>query len=152
MGGSDGKIYELDVSTPSDDGGTASVTTTRTSKLFVMPQGEATDISGVVTLKQFSQSSTATITLTFQWQGTTVADFKTVINVEGVSAGLPVYSDGTGPVYYGGSFYYGVPFSGRLRSQFFDAYGAGSHIEVKCDIENSEDVEIEEIRFRLSNS
>jgi len=92
MGDSSGNIYKLN-GTGSNDGGTTDFTVSRTSGLMRIPEGNVFDIEGWI---NYRRATATTVTLTFQFAGTTVFD-------QPITIALPA---NTGAAYYSGGVYY----------------------------------------------
>jgi hypothetical protein len=147
MGDQFGKIYKMDGS-QSTDGGTAlaagsSITASRTSAVFRVPDAEAYDLSGWIT---YAKAFPCTVTLTFQWGGITQFDQAITISLPNDST-VPVYN---GSAYYGGPYYYNAAFGARLTRQNWKAAGYDSHLQCKASVTGNADFNIAEIGLRFT--
>lgn len=144
MGDSSGHIYRMDGS-GATDGGTDTITASRTSRIFRIPDAVEFDVEGWVT---YSKNWAGTLTLTFLHGGIYQFDQAITLTLP-ADATIPVYN---GTAYYSGTFYYSATFAARLTRQEFRAAGYSNHIQVRADITGSSDFSIAEIglRFRVS--
>lgn len=142
MGDSVGRIFRLDGSFANDGqsalAGGSTITASRTSTVFRIPDAEAFDLTGWIT---YSKSFACTVTLTFLWGGINNFDQAISISLPNDSS-IAVYN---GNAYWGGPVYYSAPFGSRLTRQNWKAAGNGSHVQCRVDIVGSVDFNIAEI-------
>lgn len=143
MGDVNGNIYKLN-GDGGADGGTAQITTTRTSKLFKLPTGgDAFDLDGwIYYRKQFP----AIVTLNFLYAGVQINTQPITLSIP-AGSGVAVYN---GNNYYNdGKSYYGQAFSDRISRQNLEAAGSGDLFQIQVSVTGSSDFEIEEIGVEL---
>ena len=145
MGDSSGNIYRLDGS-GAQDGGSSSITTTRRSGLFSIPEGNTWDIRGYIEYRKLFPT-----TVTIRILGGGVAVYEQEIMKQLPQAeNIAVYG---GPHWYGDqTSTYGVSFSARLHRQDFRIAGQASHFQVEIEITSDEDYDIEEVGIAFDAS
>lgn len=142
MGDGSGNFYRLEGTGTSGDGGTSTIETQFQSKLFsAQLDSSAYDFTGYI---KYAENDSATITLTFQFQGTEVFDRSISVSIPSISS-ASYYG---GDAYYDGNFYYGA-FSGRLARQKFSPPGQGSDFQVLVDYVGNNNITINEIGIRF---
>lgn len=123
MGDSSGNIYRME-GTGDSDGGSASVETSWTSKVFSAPlDAEMYAIEGYV---KYKKSVASTISLTFLSAGKTAFDHTISIDIP-----APTANYFGGAVYFGGDFYFGARFQDRLIRYPFSVPGQRADMQVK---------------------
>lgn len=148
MGDASGNIYRMEGSGTSGDGGSSSVETTWTSKVFSAPlDAEAYNVEGYI---KYKKSEACTVTLTFLAQGTTAFDQSVTITIP---AATQVHYWG-GANYWGETKYWGVAGQNRLIRQPFVPPGQMEDFQVKVDIDGTTNFNINEIgiRFKVATS
>lgn len=143
MGDASGNIYRMEGTGASGDGGSASVETFWTSKVFTAPlDAEVYDVIGYI---KYKKNVAADVTITFQAAGKSAFD-------QGITVSLPAptanYFGGT--VYFGGDYYFGAKFQNRLIRQHIDVPGQMSDFQVKVDVDSVSDFNINEIGLRFT--
>lgn len=146
MGGSDGKIYQLEGS-GGTDGGTTSISVLRISKQFASNQktgvGETFKMSGYLAARKVAAQ---TVTTTILWGGKDLIDVSTTTNLLNPSGGAFF----GGSFYFGGLIYFGVPYSGRAAHYPLENLtGEGSTFQVKTSYSGSVDVTLKEYALDL---
>jgi hypothetical protein len=142
MGDSSGNIYRMEGSGSSGDGGTSSIDTNWTSKVFSMPlDAEAFDVIGYI---KYKKNVAATVTLTFLAAGKTAFDQAITITSRPSRTSITGAARITGE-----SKYWGAAFQNRLIRQAFDAPGQMADFQVKVDVTGTGDFNINEIGLRF---
>lgn len=140
-GDATGNIYRLN-GDGDNDGGTAAIAVSRTSKLIrVDHTAELFSVDGWV---DFRLQFAIDLTLTFIWGGEEHPSQPVTIPIGG--QGFPVYNaaDGaTGVAYYGGEFFYSARFQTQIRRKRTWPAGRGNYLQVKAEF--SGEAEIQEI-------
>ena len=142
MGDASGNFFRLE-GTGAGDGGSASVTTSWTSKVFTAPlDSEIYQVEGDL---KYKKAAAATVRLTFLYAGLSAFD-------QAVTIELPAPSGQSyfgGAAYFGGPYYFGVPFSNRLIRQKFGVPGQASDFQVRVDVTGVTDIHLNEIELRF---
>jgi hypothetical protein len=141
MGGPAGEIWRVD-GTGGQDGGTADIEASRTSKYFRTPvSGKHFKVAGTIWYRKTAQT---TVTLTFLIGGTAVRD-------QDITITLPALSGGSyfgGDAWFGGDFYFGVAFEQRLSLQNFDGPdGQNAGWQVRATVDGASDFAIARIEL-----
>jgi hypothetical protein len=137
MGDASGNVYRMEGTGTSGDGGSSSIPTQWVSKVFSTPlDSEAYDVEGYI---KYKKNLAATVTITFLCAGISAFD-------SSIQVSLPAIS---GANYFGGSVYFGVPFSSRLIRQKFKVPGQMSDFQVRVDVESNNEFAISEIGLRF---
>jgi hypothetical protein len=145
MGDASGNIYRMEGTGANGDGGTSVIDTQFLSKLFsARLDSNAYDFEGYI---KYAKLDSASITLTFQYQGKEIFDKSVTINFPSISA-ANYYG---GSAYYNGDFYYGS-FSGRLARQEFSPPGDANDFQVLVEYTGSNDISINEIGIRFKGT
>lgn len=142
MGDSNGNIYRMEGIGASGDGGTSTIQTQYLTKLF-SAQLDA-NVFDVFAYIKYAKNESATVTLTFKYQGTEIFD-------KSISIDLPAVSDASyygGNYYYGGDFYYGTT-AGRLARQKFFPPGQANEFQLEIECISDNDISINEIGLRF---
>lgn len=143
MGDSSGNFYRVEGTGAAGDGGSASIDTSWTSKVFSAPlDAEVYQLHGYL---KYKKSAAATVTLTFLYAGRSAFDQSVTITLP-APTGQSYFG---GAVYFGGTYYFGVPFSNRLIRQYFDVPGQGSDFQVRVDVSGATDINLNEIELRF---
>ncbi len=144
MGDSQGNFYRME-GTGSGDAGTSPIELQFKSKLFSAKlDSTAYDFEGYI---KYAKLDSASITLTFQYQGKEIFDKSVTINLPTITA-ANFYG---GNAYYNGDFYYGS-FSGRLARQPFLPPGDANDFQVLVQYTGSNDISINEIGLRFKGT
>lgn len=142
MGDSSGNIYRMEGTGSNGDGGTNEIELQFLSKLFSANlDAQIYDIEGYI---KYQRNDTATINLTFQYQGMEVFD-------KSISIDLPVTATVSyfgGPAYFGGQFYFGT-FAGRLARQKFIPPGDANEFQLLVEYIGNNNIIINEIGLRF---
>jgi hypothetical protein len=142
MGDANGNFYRLEGTGTSGDGGQASITTTRLSKLFSAPlDAEVFNIQGYI---KYRKNEAATVTIRFEFAGQSVFNEDVTITIPALSR--KVYGGG---YYYNASNYYGTAFAQRLTRQKFAIAGKASEFQVRVTVTGTADIELNEIGIKL---
>lgn len=151
MGDSSGHIYLLNGS-GGLDGGTDSITATRTTGLIRgIPEGDLFDLDGYILYrKQFA----ATVTLTFLFAGEGIFDKPITIQLPAGDTTDVYGGSGSNAKYYAGtavdgSAYYGRQFSGRIHRQRFAPPGLNAYFQLQVDVTAQGTVDIQEIGIKF---
>ena len=141
FGMTDGTIFQME-GEGLQDAGTTDVATYRLSPMIAGLQGDAYDVTALVTyVKKFA----STVTLTFEFQGETLFDKAITMDIPGFS-NQPVFG---GNYYFAGDFYFGTEFEGRLQRQKKRAPGRSGFFQVRTAVTGSEfDIHEIELRFK----
>ena len=140
-----GNIYKLNGSGDTD-GGTDSISVSRTSKLIrVDHTAELFSVKGWVDYRlQFAID----LTLTFIWGGEEHPSQSVTIPIGGTEFSVYNAADGaSGVAYYGAEHHYTAKFQTQIRRQTTTPAGRGNYLQVKA--EYSGEAEIQEIGLRL---
>lgn len=146
MGDASGNIYRMEGTGANGDGGTSTIDVQFLSKLMsARLDSEAYDVEGYI---KYARNLSATVNLTFQWQGESIFN-------KSITCTLPQVSQGafySGNYYYSGDFYYGTVSGKMARSKFFTP-GKNNEFQVLVEVTGNNDVSINEIglRFRAAS-
>ena len=142
-GDSSGKVYRLEGSGTSGDGGTDDIKSYRTSKLVMGPgHSQSYDVQGSVKFRPVTGDS-ALLFLHFFWQGENVYDTSISVSLASAEAGALF----GGEHYFGGDVYFGNHFEGRLARQRFGVPGESNDLQVYVEITDTLSFQINEIYF-----
>jgi len=145
MGDNAGNIYRMEGTGTSGDGGTSPIEVQFLSKLFsARLDSKAYDFEGYI---KYAKLDSASVTLTFQYQGMEIFDKSVTIDLPAITA-ANYYG---GNAYYNGDFYYGT-FSGRLARQAFSPPGDANDFQVLVQYTGSNDISINEIGIRFKGT
>lgn len=140
-GDADGNVYRLEGTGDDGDGGTADITTNRTSRLFSGPgHAQIYDLHGAVKFRPVA-GETSALTLAVQWQGATVFDKSIDMTLASSEAGA-VFG---GAYYFGGETYFGRHFEGRLARERFGIAGQGNDLQIFVESSGTTEFQINEI-------
>lgn len=143
FGDASGNFYQLE-GTDSGDAGSASIQSSRTSRVFTVPlDTQSFDFEGWI---KYRKDEAATVTITLLWQGMTVYSESKTIAVPAASGTF--YGEA---VYYGGAFYYGTT-TEQLTRQKFTIPGKSNEFQVKLDVEGTTNFRINELGLRFKAS
>jgi len=143
MGDEDGNFYRTE-GTGVGDGGTTNIETEWLTKLFSAPlDSEAFNFEGWI---KYRKGDSATVVLTFEFAGISVFNEAITITFPAVP-GRTVYSGGA---HYNDGQFYGTQFSGRLTRQKFLVAGQGNEFQLRVQVTNTANFEINEIGVRLT--
>lgn len=138
FGGSAGEIFAFEGPDYLGDGGTTNVTTTRTSKNFPPPMGKSSKFSGWA---RYRSGSDVTLKIEVLFGGTNVLENEVNINLpEGDNA-----NHWGGPVYFGGTFYYGALYEGKIREQKWSIAGSSSEYQLRVTVTSDNSFSIAEV-------
>jgi hypothetical protein len=145
MGDASGNFYRMEGTGTGGDGGTSSIDLQFLSKLFsARLDSTAYDFEGYI---KYEKLDSASITLTFQYQGKEIFDRSVTIDLPAISA-ANYYG---GSAFYNGDFYYGS-FSGRLARQAFSPPGDANDFQVLVEYTGTNDISINEIGIRFKGT
>lgn len=143
MGDAAGRLYRLEGSGTSGDGGTDSVESKRTSRLFSAPlDAKAFNINGWLQYRKLATSDD--IRMRFLFSGEHPHDSEQTLTTTAVTFDTPY----GGAVYYGGNFYYGPKQLNRLIRRIFGVPGQANNFQVELSIDSSNNHSITEVGFR----
>lgn len=143
MGDAVGKLYRLEGSGTSGDGGTDAVEVKRVSKIYAAPlDTKAFHINGWLQYKKLTTSST--VKLRFLFSGEHAFDSEKTLSTTAVIFNTPY----GGAVYYGGSFYYGPNQLNRFIRRIFGIEGQGNQFQVEVSVDGNNDFALTEVGFR----
>lgn len=143
MGDSFGNFYRTE-GTGNGDGGTTEISTEWLTKLFSAPlDTEAFNIEGWI---KYRKGDAATVVLTFEFAGISVFNEAITITFPAVP-GRTVYS---GNSHYNDGHFYGTTFSGRLTRQKYLVAGQGNEFQLRVQVTETSNFEINEIGVRLT--
>jgi hypothetical protein len=141
-----GRIFQLE-GEGSQDAGSVSFTMECVSPLVILPGDlDAYDLEGYVL---YEERASTNLVLNIQYQGTRLHD--------GPDITIPIPDPATfsvfgGNVYFGGVFYFGVPFDKRLNRFPFKSAGAGSAFQIKASVATDENLAVHEIGLRIKDA
>jgi hypothetical protein len=142
MGDSTGDIYRVEGTGVAGDGGEININVQFLTKLFSAKlDANVYDVTGYI---KYQRASTATINLTFQYQGTEIFDKSLSVDLPNV-AGAPYFGGGA---YFGGGYYFGSV-SGRLARQKFWPPGQANEFQLLVDYSGTNNISINEIGLRF---
>lgn len=148
-GDSSGRIFRLEGTGSGGDGGTASITAVRTSKLISAPgQAQFYDVQGAVRYRPVTGATDNSLTLSIYFQGESVFDTSAEVPISGQEAGA-VYG---GAYYYSDGTVYGSAFEGRLTRSKFAIAGQGNDIQCNLAISGTNSFQINEVYMGLKAS
>ena len=143
MGDGSGNVFRMEGHGMAGDGGTSSIDTNWTSKVFSAPlNAEMFDVEGYI---KYKKNVAATVTLTFLAAGKTAFNQSITINIPAVDQ----VNYWGGANYWGEQKYWGAAFQNRLIRQHFDAPGQMDDFQVKVDVAGTGDFSINEIGLRF---
>ena len=143
MGDATGKLYRLEGTGTSGDGGTDAVEVKRVSKSYAAPlDTKAFHINGWMQHKKLATSST--VKLRFLFSGEHAFDTEKTMATTAVTFDTPY----GGAVYYGGPFYYGPKQLNRFIRRIFGIEGQGNQFQVEVSVDDNNDFAITEVGFR----
>ena len=126
------------------DGGSVSFTTEHVSPLVILPgDRDGYKFEGWV---NYAEIASTTLTLSLQFQGSRLYDSDDITIAIPDPAVMPVFNDS---VYFGGEFYFGIQFEGRINRLPFGVAGAGSAFQIKAAVATDENLSVHEIGLRL---
>lgn len=147
MGDTSGNLYRLEGTGLSGDAGSENVVAERVSGLMSAPlDSEAYEIEGWVKYRKADYAST--LTLTFEFAGQTLFDQELTITLPAGTGGV-YFGGGSSQAYFGGSFYFGLPFGGRVTRKRFPVPGQGNEFQIRTRVEGTADFRINEIGVRF---
>lgn len=143
-GDADGNIFKM-FGDETLDAGTENISLSRTSKTFTAPaDARLYDIEGYIRYK--AVSFPATITVTIEYEGLTLKNQVSVIDVEAPTDGG--YYSGT--IFYSGEGHYGSFFIDRLSQERISVSGQSSQVRIK--VESEDKIEVSEIGIKFKAS
>jgi len=143
-GDADGNVFKM-FGDEILDAGTENISLSRTSKTFTAPaDARLYDIEGYIRYK--AVTFPATITVTIEYEGLTLKNQVSVIDVEAPPDGG--YYSGT--IYYSGEGHYGSFFIDRLSQERISVSGQSSQIRIK--VESEDKIEVSEIGIKFKAS
>lgn len=143
MGDSGGKLYRLEGSGASGDGGLYQIETTWLTKLFSAPlDADAFNVEGYV---KYRKDTATTLELTFEYAGENI--FAESLTVE-----IPAVENRT---YYGGGYYYSDgnyygTISGKLSRQPFFPPGQANEFQIRIRVAGNNSFNVNEIGLRFT--
>jgi hypothetical protein len=148
MGDSGGKIYRLEGTGSSGDGGTTAIKTSWVSKLFSLPLGaRAFNVEGYI---RYRRGMAIDASIVLEYAGEVVFDAPIVVNLPASGAGSYYSHD----EFYSDGEYYGGTFSARLVRQRLTFPGGDSNeFQVRVTLDSNNPFDINEIglRFRATS-
>lgn len=147
MGDSSGNVYQMEGS-GGLDGGTASLSCERLSRLYGIPDGVIFDVTGYV---HYRQLFSATLTLTFEFAGSEQFDQVITVSLDPAQASSVYGGTGSTAAYYGGALggvstaYFGQRLFNRLTRRSFNVAGRSSHVRVRANVSGSAAFAVDEI-------
>ena len=145
FGDSVGRILQID-GAGLQDGGSADIVAKRTSGTIRLPKGDIFDVKGTI---KYRRLAGATVTLTFLFGGREVLDIVKTITIPAPTTVSVYNGTGDNAAYYGGDFFYGIPFEDRIYLQPWRAEGKSTHLEVEAKVTGAE-FDIKEITIEIS--
>jgi len=149
MGDSSGNLYRMEGTGSAGDGGSASIDLQFQTKLVsARLDSRAYDLEGYV--KYNTQSSSSTLTLTFQYQGENIFSNSVTTTLAAAPAGN--YFSGSGSYYNSGIGYNQI--SGRLTRNRFNVPGTANDFQLLAEVNSVNPISINEIgiRFKAASS
>ena len=145
MGDSTGKVYRMEGTGTSGDGGTTAIAAFRLSKLFsAQSEGKIFDSEGYI---RYRRQSTVTATMKFEYSGEHVFKETVTFAIPG-----PTYDAVYGTTaYYGTGEFYGTDEGGIVR-QPFKIPGGSNDFQIRLTVEDVDDWTINEIGVRYEES
>lgn len=142
MGGNAGEIFMLE-GDGGLDGGTEDIQCIRVSKVFEAPSDAVGfNISGFISYrKEFA----VPLTITLRYQGTKQEDRSISLTMQG-NTNVEVFN---GDAYFGGDFYFGVLFEGRLTRNQINAAGLASQFQIEVAVDGSQQFAIHKIQYEF---
>jgi len=137
MGGPDGAIYRL-FGDGEQDGGTTDIKSVWRSKVFNVPNKNAHKIAGYVSAKR---SGSGPITIRILWQGHEIYNSEVMVSITGLDDDI----SWGGEAYFGGDYYYGAQFEGRLKRYPINPTGISDEFQIEIETEVTNTPLIEEI-------
>lgn len=148
MGDGSGNVFRMEGTGTSGDGGTSSIVTERTSKIFSAPlDGRMFNINGWI---QQRKKNANDYTLRAIFHGENAHDTIVTDSLSAVSFDT-VYNGGD--VFYNGGFYYGIAQQDRFVRRKYDIPGSSNQVQFSLEIDGVNDFSISEqgIRFDASD-
>ncbi len=145
FGDSSGNLYRLEGSGALGDGGTTTIRTSFTSRLFSV-LGQFSGMEGWI--KYRKPSAAVNLTLTLLASGHQVFDEPVTISIP--APGDVLYYGGTN--YYGGNFWYGNAFFDRITRQKFGIAGQANDFQIRVEADTAEDFRVNEVGLRFKTS
>ena len=150
MGDSSGNIYRLEGTGLSGDAGSADIQMEFLSALARVPkEAQVYKITGSI---DYRSNLSNTVKLRFEYAGEAVFNEDVEITLPAVdSADGADHWGATGAEasYWGGDFYWNVPFAGRLTRQQFTPAGQSNAFQVRITVEGVNKVEINQINLNF---
>ena len=143
MGDGAGRLYRLEGTGTSGDGGTDAVEMKRVSKLYSAPMdAKGFNFSGWLQYKKLTTSSTVKLRLLFS--GEHPFDSEKTMSTTAVVFTTPY----GGSVYYGGQFYYGPSQLNRFIRRIFGIEGQGNQWQIEVTVDDNNDLALTEVGLR----
>ncbi len=143
MGDGNGNFYRMEGTGLAGDGGTVSIPTTWTTKLFSTEKGaEISHLTGYI---KYKKNLPISARLTFQYSGKTAFDEIVTVTIPGLSGGWYFGGD----AYFGGDYYFGVAFANRLLRQPILVPGQANEFQLKIEVDSINDFSINEVGMKF---
>jgi len=150
MGDSTGKVYRMEGSGTSGDGGTTDIKAVRRSGQFSPPvDAKMFRLSGCVKSRKKLAN---TLTLRLLWSGEHVHNVVKTVTLPAVTFSPVWNGTGTTAMYWGstgGTDYWNAEFEDRLIRNLWTGTGMGNDLQIEAEIEGVNDFAIAEIGIRF---
>jgi len=147
MGDASGNIFRLEGVGTSGDAGANDIVMKWRSKLFKLPpEMSFYNFEGHVS---YRSGTNETITIKFLFAGSEPTDESFTVPLTG-TPGTQFWGSST--LFWGGDFFWGVPFEGRFRREKFDQTGNSEEFQIEIEYSGTGEIEINEISFRFGGA
>ena len=147
MGDSSGNVYRLEGTGAAGDGGTDTLQTSFTSRIFSLPMNmRASEIMGWIKYRRLKE---AQVNIALLYAGENIYDVERIVTIPAANT-VSYYGGGSQGAYYAGSAYYGGAFRRRFSRQRVEFPGMDNNeFQVRVTVDSVNDFDIAEIGLRF---